>query len=105
MIQLVALAEELDALILHTIPHCSSIKKYGGTVYTVKPEAKEGQFVGLFVQAKTVQLSFSRGATLKDPQGLLQGSGKLRRHINLTTVDDVDRTQLTHLIQEAASQS
>lgn len=89
-INLVSLAEELEAFIQITVPGASPVLKYGGTLFTLHPEQKEGQFCGVFMYKQHVQLSFSKGAQLNDPLKLLSGSGKLRRHINLRSFDDVD---------------
>src|SRR5712691_601134 len=38
-----------------------------------------------------VNLMFSRGASLPDPAGLLEGTGKLARHVKLRTAEDLQR--------------
>jgi len=99
---MIALAEELEALILATIPSAVKVPKYGGTLFTLKPEEKEGQFCGIFIHQRHVQISFSKGATLKDPKGLLLGAGKRRRHMNFKSPAEVDYTEVKKLLQQAA---
>jgi hypothetical protein len=41
------------------------------------------------------------GAALRDPNGLLQGSGKFRRHVKLKSAGDVDPAALQQLIEAA----
>ncbi|HEY3344624.1 MAG TPA: DUF1801 domain-containing protein [Anaerolineaceae bacterium] len=48
-----------------------------------------------------VNLMFSRGVDLEDPQGLLVGTGKRARHIKLTTVDEVHQPAVREMIQRA----
>ncbi len=48
-----------------------------------------------------VNLMFARGASLPDPAGLLQGSGKRARHVKLTALADLDHPAL-HAMLEAA---
>jgi hypothetical protein len=48
-----------------------------------------------------VNLMFSRGVDLEDPQGLLVGTGKRARHIRLTAVDDVHQPAVREMIQRA----
>jgi hypothetical protein len=48
-----------------------------------------------------VNVGFFRGAELADPQGLLQGTGKVMRHVKLGTEHEVDATELRKLIQTA----
>jgi hypothetical protein len=57
----------------------------------------------VFVLAKEhVTLAFLRGATLPDPEGLLEGKAKGVRSIKLRSVADVNRTGVKRLIAEAA---
>jgi len=102
VLSLVALAEEIETLIRGTIPKCVGVNKYGGTLFTLKPEEKEGQFCGVFIYKKHVQISFSKGANLTDPRNLLLGSGKLRRHINFKSIDDVEEKDLENLLISAS---
>ena len=48
-----------------------------------------------------VNVGFFRGADLPDPAGILQGSGKLMRHVKVRPGSDVDAAALTGLIQFA----
>jgi hypothetical protein len=48
-----------------------------------------------------VNVGFYQGATLADPNGLLQGAGKRMRHVKLRPGDPVDDRSLTRLIEAA----
>lgn len=48
-----------------------------------------------------VNVGFFRGAELADPENLLEGTGKLMRHVKLKSDRDVDTTALTTLIKTA----
>ena len=48
-----------------------------------------------------VNVGFFRGAELADPDGLLEGTGKLMRHVKLGPGSDIDERALTHLIKTA----
>ncbi len=84
---LVAIHEEL---ILSAVPQAKKVAKYGGTLFTRKPDECEGQFCGVFAYKSHVQLSFASGTKLKDPDGRLEGKGKFRRHLKFGSVDEVD---------------
>jgi len=99
---LVSLAEELETLIQSVVPKCHRVSKYGGTLFTLKPEEKEGQFCGVFIQKQNVQISFSKGAQVSDPKNLLSGSGKFRRHINFKSSNDVNEKYLKKLLLNAS---
>ncbi len=46
-----------------------------------------------------VNVGFFRGASLVDPEGLLEGSGKLMRHVKLRPGTPVNEAALTQLIK------
>ena len=48
-----------------------------------------------------INLGFWRGTSLKDPKGLLEGTGKGMRHVKLRSVDEVRAPAVKTLIQEA----
>lgn len=48
-----------------------------------------------------VNLGFFFGATLADPAGLLQGTGKRMRHVKVTTVDEARGAGLRRLVHQA----
>lgn len=101
-LELIALANELDAFIETCVPDSSKISKYGGTLFTLRPEEKEGQFCGVFIYATHVQLSFSKGANLDDERKMLRGNGKYRRHIKFMANDSIDYPYIEGLISQAS---
>ena len=48
-----------------------------------------------------VNVGFFRGAEIKDPKGLLLGSGKLMRHVKIRADGEVDDLALRKLIETA----
>lgn len=62
---------------------------YKGLIFTVAPHAAH------------VTLGVARGASLPDPDGLLEGTGKVHRHVKLRSVADVDRPELRALMISA----
>ncbi len=99
---MISLADELEHFVLSTISASKTVQKFGGTLFTLKPDQKEGQFCGIFIQKQHVHISFSKGAELNDPKGLLLGSGKLRRHINIASSEEVDFRELGRLLKQAS---
>lgn len=57
----------------------------------------------IMITGKWADLGFFRGVDLKDPKGLLEGSGKGMRHIKIPRVEDIDTTAITALVRQAAS--
>lgn len=92
----------LSEMVLQVVPKAQLVNKYGGILFTLKPNEKEGQFCGIFQYQSHVQIVFSRGAELKDPKKQLAGNGKLRRHLNYDSIDELDETVLKRFIKQAA---
>ncbi|MBM3421794.1 MAG: DUF1801 domain-containing protein [Chlorobi bacterium] len=49
----------------------------------------EAQFCGVFAYREHVSVEFGRGCYLDDSHCVLEGGGKLRRHINLFSAADI----------------
>ena len=48
-----------------------------------------------------VNVGFFRGAELPDPRGLLEGTGRMMRHVKLRPAQGIDATALRRLIRAA----
>ena len=58
---------------------------------------------GVYSAEDHVQFIFMRGASLKDPHGLLQGKGKYVRHIKVHETSAIDERYFGNLLQQAIS--
>jgi hypothetical protein len=67
------------------------------------PTACVGQAAFAYVNAfsKHANIGFYQGASLPDPSGLLQGTGKRMRHVKLLWGQPVDETAVAALIMAA----
>ena len=54
------------------------------------------------VAKEHVVFGFMRGAMLRDPGKLLEGTGKYLRHLKLRSTGDVRRSEVTLLVKQAA---
>lgn len=78
------LVQSLREIILGLAPTITEEVKYGGILFAA------GQpFCGVFSYAKHVSLEFGAGASLPDKYKVLQGEGKLRRHVKLASRQDI----------------
>ncbi len=91
----------LDEIILDAVPQASQVSKYGGVLYRLKSDDKDG-FCGVFVYKNHVQLAIRNEPPLKDPAGVLLGTGATRRHVNFQSPDKVDAKVLLDLLKQAA---
>lgn len=76
--------------------------KYGGILFSAgRP------FCGVFSYAKHISLEFGAGASLPDKYKVLEGTGKLRRHIKIFSTQDISgkyvREYLTLALKASSS--
>jgi hypothetical protein len=71
--------------------------KYGGLVF-LKASFLIG---GIFPYKNHISIEFSNGADFSDPQGLLEGKGKRRRHVKIHNHQDVDRKNAAFFIRQS----
>ncbi|VAX02403.1 hypothetical protein MNBD_GAMMA20-1750 [hydrothermal vent metagenome] len=68
--------------------------KYGGLVFTLSNTL----IGGIFVYAKHISIEFSFGAELPDPDKILEGKGKKRRHIKIHVMEDVEKKKVKNFV-------
>ena len=83
------LVQAVRSLVESQFPDVEEVVKYGGILFS-----SGVQFCGVFAYKKHVSVEFGAGAKIKDSIGLLEGTGKGRRHIKLRTVADIEAKQL-----------
>ena len=97
---------ELRELVQHAAPKAHEAIKFNSLCY-YKPNHPYGvigdNICGIGVRDDCVQLGFIHGAFLPDPQGLLQGTAKAKRHIEIRTSSEIRRTALAKLIRAAVA--
>ena len=68
--------------------------------YGASDQLRDGIF-HIAVYSNHVNLGFNDGASLDDPKGILQGSGKVIRHITMKASEDLERPELRAYIRRA----
>jgi hypothetical protein len=61
----------------------------------------KGLVCGIALQKSYVNLMFSKGTEMPDPDGLLEGTGKRARHIKMRTLEDIDRAGVRPMLTVA----
>jgi hypothetical protein len=104
-VQSVALA--LRAAVLDEIGPCHEtvFQVYKNNVisilYSTTEKRMKDNICLVVVYKDHVNLMFPRGVDLKDPRGLLEGSGKAMRHVKMLSPADIERPGVRALIQQA----
>ena len=91
------IALELRQIIRASSRELTEEVKWGFPCYTAG-----GKCVCGFMDMKTsVNFVLYRGAELDDPGGLIEGTGKLMRHVKLFTLKDIHKPAFTKFIKES----
>lgn len=99
-----ALAEQTRTLVKSAMPGAVETVRPGRNSITYDMGGGMADWICYIAPFKSyINLGFFRGTELPDPQGLLEGTGKLLRHVKIRTSDDVQRPSLRDLIAAAAA--
>ena len=69
--------------------------------FGVGPKKLTQHYAYIAVQTAHINLGFYHGASLDDPVGLLEGTGKALRHIKFRSLAAVQSPAVAHLLQQA----
>ncbi len=69
--------------------------------YGIGPKKMTEHYAYIGLQNSYVNLGFYHGASLRDPTGLLEGTGKSLRHVKIRSASDVKNAAVAVLIREA----
>lgn len=98
------LALALRALVLDEMAPCHEniYDAYSAVAMGYGPTERlsDGVF-HIAVYTKGVNLGFNQGATLPDPDGILEGTGKQIRHIKIRTPSDLARPEIRAYVRRA----
>jgi hypothetical protein len=93
----------LRDLVVAVEPEAAFVAKYGGTLVESVPGQPKSQFCGIFAYKDHVSLEFTNGAQLDDPEKVLEGGGKHRRHIKLASLADIVEKRCEDFLRQARS--
>lgn len=81
----------------------SSAIGHSQRAFPLSPSVTDAGFAYVNVFKAHLNVGFFRGATIADPDGLLEGTGKFMRHVKLRTGREFNAAALTTLIHTAYS--
>ena len=87
----------IRSLFLEACPGLTEAVKYGGIVFLKQKEL----IGGVFVYKEHVSVEFSQGSSFPDPDAILEGKGKYRRHIKLHGLEEIEVKYLADFIAVA----
>lgn len=96
------IARDLSEIILDVMPDAVMRDKYGGIVVERVSGQPKTQCCGYFIYAQHVSLEFTHGSQLADPDNLLEGTGKQRRHIKLKNIQDLTAKRCRNFLEQVS---
>lgn len=87
--------QELRKIVFTYYPKTNERIMYGGIMFSLKDD-----FGGLFVRKKHISFEFGFGVYMKDPDNILEGSGKLRRHIKIRSFTDIEDKKIEFFVKQ-----
>jgi hypothetical protein len=87
--------QALREIVFKRHPATTERMMYGGIMFTLDTD-----FGGIFVSKKHVSFEFTNGNTLNDPDGLLEGTGKFRRHLKITSFPDIEDKKVDFFVSQ-----
>lgn len=100
-----ALARKAKALIQGIMPDVVEVAwpKQKIIGYGVGPKKMSEHFCYIWVLKARINLGFYYGAELPDPEGLMEGTGELMRHVKVTNEEQLDDPALQQLVEAAST--
>lgn len=105
---IVKLAQAVRKKLRARLPHAIELvyDNYNALVFGFGPTERAGDALfSIALYPRWVTLFFLHGASLRDPQKVLKGSGKIVRHVVLKDASDVDRPEIVALMEQALAKS
>ncbi len=90
------IARELRALIFKAVPRITEEFKWGQPTYEL-----DGKVCSFKAAKNHMTFHFFRGASLDDPDGLLEGEGKEHRHVKLTNRSEIKKQLFMKWLKES----
>ena len=86
---------KLREIVFEFYPDVKEKMMYGGIIFS-----NETDWGGIFVYQNHISFEFSEGYKFNDPENLLEGKGKFRRHLKFKTLNDIQTKKLGTFVKQ-----
>ena len=97
--------DSLEEMTIELAPDANLRPMYGGTVVELEKNNPKSRIGGFYVYADYVSFEFANGVQFEDPDGVLEGIGKLRRHVKLRNAEDIKTKTCKLFLDQAVALS
>ena len=88
--------QELRKIVFKNYKKTGERMMYSGIMFSL-----EEDFGGIFVRKNHVSFELVNGFTINDPNKLLEGTGKFRRHLKIKSLSDIDDKKVDFFVKQA----
>lgn len=68
---------------------------YGGIMFSLTND-----YGGIFVRKKHISFEFGDGVEFEDPEKILEGTGKSRRHLKISSMEDIENKKVSYYVNQ-----
>jgi len=88
--------QKLREIVFNVNPKTNERIMYGGIMFSLNDD-----FGGIFVRKNHISFEFGNGFTMNDPDKLLEGKGKFRRHLKIRSLSDIDDKKVEFFVKQS----
>ena len=88
--------QKLREIVFNVNPKTDERIVYGGIMFSLNDD-----FGGIFVRKNHISFEFGNGFTMNDPDKLLEGTGKFRRHLKVRSLSDIDDKKVEFFVKQS----
>jgi len=88
--------EKLRSIVIKVFPQTDERMIYGGIMFSL-----EEDYGGIFVRKNHISFEFGNGFKMKDPNKILEGEGKFRRHLKIKSITDIEDKNVEFFVKQA----
>jgi len=88
--------QNLRKIVFENYPKTNERIMYGGIMFSL-----EDDFGGLFVRKNHISFEFISGAYMNDPHKFLEGTGKLRRHLKIRSITNIEDKEVEFFVKQS----
>ena len=87
--------QKLRKIVFTDYPKTNERIMYGGIMFSLGED-----FGGLFVRKNHISFEFGSGIFMNDPHKVLEGTGKLRRHLKIGSLADIEDKKVDFFVKQ-----
>ena len=95
--------DRMEKMITELAPDANLRPMYGGTMVELETGNPKSRIGGFYVYADYVSFEFANVVQFEDPDGVLEGTGKYRRHVKLRSAEDIKTGTCKRFLDQAVA--